>query len=50
LPAGVRDAKLLIAGRDPMSRLLVDHENSPLHGKIYLALDSTPPIRARMQP
>lgn len=50
VPAGIRDAKLLIADRDPMSRLLIDHENSPLHGKIYLALSSVPPISARTQP
>jgi hypothetical protein len=50
LPAGIRDAKLLIADRDPMSHLLVDHENSPLHGKIFLALTNAPPISARTQP
>jgi hypothetical protein len=38
LPADSRDAKLLIADVDPMTKLLIDHENSPLHGKIYLSL------------
>jgi len=38
LPADSRDAKLLISDVDPITRLLVGHENSPLHGKIYLSL------------
>jgi hypothetical protein len=38
IPADSRDTKLLIADADPVTRLLIDHENSPLHGKIYLAL------------
>jgi hypothetical protein len=38
LPADARNPKLLVSDADPVSRLLVDHENSPLHGKIYLAL------------
>jgi len=50
VPVGTHDAKLLIADCEPMSRLLVDHENSPLHGKIYLALSNPPPISARTQP
>jgi hypothetical protein len=50
VPAGIRNAKLLIADREPMSQLPVDHENSPLHGKIYLALSSALPISARTQP
>ena len=33
-----RNLKLLISDVEPVSRLLIDHENSPLHGKIYLAL------------
>lgn len=49
VPVGIRNAKLLIADRDPMSRLLVDHENSPLHGKIYLQLAMAPPMSARTQ-
>jgi hypothetical protein len=39
LPNNVHAARLLIADSEPVTRLLVDHENSPLHGKIYLALE-----------
>ena len=39
VPADARNPRLLISDVDPGSRLLVDHENSPLHGKIYLALN-----------
>jgi hypothetical protein len=38
VPGDARNPKLLIADTDPMSSLVVDHENSPLHGKIYLSL------------
>lgn len=38
LPADVKNPRLLIADLDPVTHLLVDHENSPLHGKIYLSL------------
>ena len=38
LPNEARNPRLLIADTDPVSHLLVDHENSPLHGKIYLSL------------
>ena len=39
VPADARNLRLLISDVDRVSRLLVDHENSPLHGKIYLALN-----------
>jgi hypothetical protein len=39
VPADARNPRLLITDVDLMTRLLVDHENSPLHGKIYLALN-----------
>lgn len=39
VPADARNPRLLISDVDRVSRLLVDHENSPLHGKIYLALN-----------
>ena len=39
LPADARNPRLLITDVDLVTRLLVDHENSPLHGKIYLALN-----------
>jgi len=38
-PADARNPRLLISDVDLVTRLLVDHENSPLHGKIYLALN-----------
>jgi hypothetical protein len=39
VPADARDLKLLVADTDPMSSLLVGHENSPWHGKIYLSVN-----------
>ncbi len=42
LPANARNPRLLIADMDPVSRLLIDHENSLLHGKIYLSLGRKP--------
>jgi len=39
VPADARNPRLLISDVDPGARLLVDYENSPLHGKIYLALN-----------
>jgi hypothetical protein len=50
LPADSRDARLLIADVDPVSRLLIDHENSPLHGKIYLALPANQSAAASTLP
>lgn len=38
LPNEAKNLRLLIADYSPVTRLLIDHENSPLHGKIYLAL------------
>jgi hypothetical protein len=42
IPPGAKNPRLLISDEDPMSRLLIDHENSPLHGKIYLTLQNAP--------
>jgi len=39
LPSEAKHPRLLIADSDPVTRLLIDHENSPLHGKVYLALN-----------
>ena len=42
-----RDAqklRLLITEDDPETRLVIGHENSLLHKKIYFAVDSAPPI------
>ena len=41
VPADARNPRLLISDVDLVTRLLVDHENSPLHGKIYPALNPT---------
>ena len=40
--ADARNPRLLITDVDLVTRLVVDHENSPLHGKIYLALNPSP--------
>jgi hypothetical protein len=40
LPSAAVAPRLLITDKEPLSRLVVGHENSPLHGKIYLALPS----------
>ena len=45
LPSAAEASKLLITDQEPVSRLLLDHENSPLHGKIYLSLDSATAAR-----
>jgi hypothetical protein len=39
MPSDAHNPRLLISDVEPVSRLLVDHENSPLHGKIYLGLN-----------
>lgn len=38
LPTDARNPRLLIADMDPLARLLIDSENSLLHGKIHLSL------------
>ena len=38
VPGGARDLRLLVTDVDPASRFIIDHENSPLHGKILLRL------------
>ena len=43
VPADARNPKLLIADTDPMASLVVDHENSPLHGKIISLAGSLRP-------
>lgn len=40
MPPDAGNPRLLISDVEPISRLLIDHENSPLHGKIYLALNA----------
>ena len=46
LPANARNPRLLIADTDPASRLLIDHENGLLQGKIYLSLGPKPSANA----
>ena len=42
VPKDARNLRLLIADDDPMSKLIIDHEDSPFHGKIYLSLGLPP--------
>jgi hypothetical protein len=39
-PAGPEDLRLFVGDSPGLEKLLIGHENSPLHGKIYLALGS----------
>lgn len=50
VPRDVRGLRLLITEDDPESRLLIGHENSPWHKKIYLDLSSAPNISSTMSP
>ena len=38
VPTDARNLRLLITDPEPVMRVVIDSENSPLHGKIYLAL------------
>ncbi len=40
LPEKARDPRLLITESDWITRLLIGHENSPLHGKTSFRLSS----------
>jgi hypothetical protein len=42
VPRDARGLRLLITEDDPQSHLLVGHENSPFHKKIYLGLGTAP--------
>jgi len=44
LPADIRNPRLFVGDADPISSLIIGHEDSPLHRKIYFALSpaSTP--------
>jgi hypothetical protein len=44
VPRDARNLRLLITEDDPETRLVIGHENSLLHKKIYFAVDGTPPI------
>src|SRR6267142_4422721 len=43
-PKDARGVRLLITEDDPETRLVIGHENSPLHKKIYFGVDSAPPL------
>jgi len=50
LPANVRQPRLLVGDADPISALIIGHENSPLHKKIYFAISpAAPPDNAKSQ-
>jgi len=41
VPRDARDLRLLITDVNPASRFIIDHENSPFHGKILLRLSKS---------
>ena len=43
-PMDARGLRLLITEDDPETRLVIGHENSLLHKKIYFSVDSAPPF------
>jgi hypothetical protein len=50
VPRDARDLRLLVTDADWISRLLIGHENSPLHGNIYLGLEGAPASVASYPP
>lgn len=42
LPADIRNPRLLITDADGVARMIIGHESSPLHKKIFFALASSP--------
>ncbi len=44
VPRDARGPRLLIMEDDPETRLVIGHENSLLHKKIYFGVDSAPPV------
>ncbi len=44
VPRDARGLRLLITEDDPETRFVIGHENSLLHKKIYLGVDSPPPL------
>ena len=44
VPRDAHKLRFLITEDDPETRLIIGHENSLLHKKIYLAVDSAPPL------
>jgi hypothetical protein len=49
LPIDSHNPLLLITDAGPVTALLVDHENSPLHGKFYLALSRSASAAPELQ-
>ena len=50
VPNGTSGLRLLITEDDPETLLIIGHENSLLHRKIYLSLDSAPRITREISP
>jgi hypothetical protein len=44
VPRHANELRLLITEDDPETRLVIGHENSLLHKKVYFAVDSAPPM------
>jgi hypothetical protein len=44
IPRDARGLRLLITEDDPETRLVIGHENSLMHKKIYFAVDGAPPL------
>jgi hypothetical protein len=49
VPRGARGLRLLITQDDAETRLMIGHENSLLHKKIYFSVDSAPPLAKAAQ-
>jgi hypothetical protein len=49
VPKDARGLLLLITENDPETRLVIGHENSLLHKKIYFGVDSAPPLSQAAQ-
>ena len=49
VPKDARGLRLLITEDDPETRLVIGHENSPWHKKIYFGVDSAPPLGPAVQ-
>lgn len=49
VPKDARSLRLLITEDDPETRLVIGHENSLLHKKIYFDVDSAPPLAKAAQ-
>jgi hypothetical protein len=50
VPKDAPGLRLLITEDDPETLLIIGHENSLLHRKIYLSLDSAPRITREISP